>query len=494
MWYKSFMLCVSLCYFMKVNTVSGADSFAPPVLTIKSSDTIIYNGDPVTIDFELLGGSAKARLVIYTDNLTGVTTLTTNGNRNWHTVCGVDTLVYISEPQYFEEGPGVLEWPGINKNGDSVPLMNYKFYIIAIDESGDIPAAPIGGTWIDGMQIIETGTDGAPLAKPLFYESRYNGSTVKRFELGSDPSSTYESFSLDQSTDLMVGDIAVDPDDHDVIYYQTLQKVAKVRLQSGKKAELITNWGTNGIIDNITDVTTADFVAVCGVEVFGDYVAFSHNNDNDNVSELIFVNRSDGQEAYRIDLTDYYIVENYRKSGNFTGVSGPFSFTFDGPDLFTTSFHSPRLMHLDAITGNLIWLNDNGDYYGDKFNSDMDPEFVDAAEDTYLGYYYHVDIDRYGFCYYPDNLAERKGSEHQCTGFILGPDGSGIMKWKVDDQPEGSNRFDIQVIDSGGPYDGLYKNGIHAATDFVPYRVFGGKLLADGPVTVDSQNLPITFT
>ena len=487
---------IFICLFCLIQVISASEAgdFAPPVLTINCSDTFAYTGEPISIDFQLEGSSATVWLVIYTRNLKGLTPLTTNGNMDWHTVSGVDTLVYISEPQLIEEGPGTFEWSGINKNGDSVPIMNYNFYIIAIDQSGGIPAAPIGGTWIDGMQIIETDTDGSPLAKPLLYESRYNGSTVKRFELGNDPASGYESFSLDQSTDIMEGDIAVEPEDHDVIYYQTLNKIAKVRLHSGENAELITDWGTNGIIDNITDVITADFVASCGVEIFGEYAAFSHNNDNDQpVSEIVLVNRTDGNEAYRIDLTDYYVVENYRESGNYTGVAGPFSFTFDGSDLYTTSFHSPRLMRLNALTGNLIWLNDNGDYYGDKFNNAMNPKFVDAAVEAYYGYYYHVDIDRYGFCYYPDNLAENKGSGFKCTGLILGPDGSGILKWMVSDQPNGSNRFDHQVIDSGGPYDGLYMNGIHAATDFVSYRVFAGKILSDVPDTVDDEELPNVF-
>ena len=478
-------------FFILVCSRPAIGEFTPPVITIQAPSVVDFSKGNATFDFTLNGSSATVWLVIYTKDLGDFIPRITNGYMNWHTISGVDTLVYVSPGVKFTEGNHTIVWDGVDKNGVSAPVMNYNYYIIAIDQSGSIPAAPVGGTWIDGMQIIETDTDGSPLEKPLLYESRYNGFTIKRFELGNDPASPYESFSLDQSTDKMIGDIAVEPEDHDVIYYQTLNKVAKIRLHSGKNAELITNWGTNGIIENITDVTTADFVACCGVEIFGEYVAFSHNNDNDpQVSELVFVNRSDGSEAFRLNLTDYYVVENYRKTGNFTGVAGPFSFTFDGADLYTTSFHSPRLLRMDAMTGDLIWLNDNGDYFGDKFNLDMDPSFVGAAEDTYYGYYYHVDIDRYGLCYYPDNLAELKGSDYKCTGFILGPDGSGILKWMVNDQPNGSNRFDIQVIDSGGPYDGLYMNGIHAATDFVPYRVFAGQIISETPSQVNDQKLP----
>ena len=219
----------------------------------------------------------------------------------------------------------------------------------------------------------------------------------------------------------MEGDIAVDPDDHDIIYYQTYIYNCKVRLRSGQRAELIPSWGTNGIINSVTNVITADFVATAGLAVYNDLVVFSHEIDTpEPLSELVFVRRSDGSVVRRFDLSTYYVLDVYRRAangGNYRGVAGPFAFTFRGNRLYTTSFHAPVLLCLDAETGNLIWRNGNGDGYGDKFNPAIDPQYVDAAVEDYLGYYYHVDVDRFGFCYYPDNLSEQEGERAQSDGF-----------------------------------------------------------------------------
>ena len=182
-------IIISLACIFSISLSRAAD-FNPPVITLIGKDTLYPAKDGTTVPFTLDGSGATVWLVIYSYGADSNQPLTTNGFMGWHTFQGVDTLLYVSPGQRFEKGAHEITWNGNDKNGQPFASSQCTYYLIALDQTTRITAAPVSGNWIDGMQIIKYAVDGSLLAKPLFYESRYNGSTVRRFALGSDPTST----------------------------------------------------------------------------------------------------------------------------------------------------------------------------------------------------------------------------------------------------------------------------------------------------------------
>jgi hypothetical protein len=83
--------------------------------------------------------------------------------------------------------------------------------------------------------------------------------------------------------------------------------------------------------------------------------------------------------------------------------------------------------------GDVIWINDPGDGYGDN------------------EYIYNTKVTKYGFLSGP-----ARGTLYE--GFILGPDGSGILNVKPSNVM-GHVQVDMSILLEGTAYDGLYFYG-----------------------------------
>jgi hypothetical protein len=133
--------------------------------------------------------------------------------------------------------------------------------------------------------------------------------------------------------------------------------------------------------------------------------------------------------------------------------------------------------------GNVIWMNHNGDFFGDQY-PDQDPVYV---------WIYDSEIDKYGNSYFNEF-----GSP--ATGFIAGPDGKGIYKFSMIEDPESQNNQEVRLVDEDSEYDGLYY-GANSIPDLgngvahIPFDVMKAKIMAGtGVEAVDANALPTRYS
>ena len=435
-----------------------------------------FDGSTVDIPFTLQGSGATVVLAVY--GTTGdaeagwygprIHDFTTGGLEYWgqpshYVSAGLDTLMYLSAPRYFQEGANSIAWNGRDKGGSVLPPGTYKYYLLGVDDQGDpTVAARTSGSWLAGPQIITTA--GGSKLDPPFAISISGGSLIKS-NLGVDYLSNptaYETIALPEG--LTVRNIAHDPADDVNTYYATAQigpdnettAQGIVRLTiSGAAAEMDPDFGVDGwaTIDETTGSNVRYGIAVHEGIVYATFMEFWQGP-----TALAYkFDEETGAELAVEDLSHVCYMYNRRGHPNKTGpeytgekddddpyannkyARGPSAIHVDDSGIYLTSWVMRRQVKLD-LDFDPLWINDPGDGYGDN------------------EYIYNSAPTKYGFF-----MGPARATIYQ--GWILGPDGSGILNLNPTNVM-GHTQLDLFAVLDDTPYDGIYFIGADGAGQF----------------------------
>jgi methionine-rich copper-binding protein CopC len=451
-------------------------SGTPTVLEIGNVGTVGYafDGSPVEVPFTLQGSGATVVLGVY--GTTGDTDagwygprihdFTTGGLEYWgepyHYVSdGLDTLLYLSTPKYFQEGAGSITWNGQDKAGNALSPGTYRYYLLGVDDQGDPTVVARGvGAWLAGPKVI-TMADGSELETP--FALSISGSNLVKSNLGVDYLSNptaYETIALPQPGNLTVLNIAHDPQDDVNTYYATAQDTLGAQgiirlLVSDGTAEMDPDFGDAGwaTIDETVGRNVRYGVAIHQGVVYATFMEFWTGP-----TALAYTFEEDSGDLLSIeDLSHVCYMYNRRghpnKSGEeYTGpkdeddpytnnkyARGPSAIHVDDSGIYLTSWVMRRQVKLDHAF-DALWINDPGDGYGDN------------------EYIYNSAPTKYGFFMGP-------GRATIYQGWILGPDGSGFLHFNPVNVM-GHTQLDLFAVLDDTPYDGIYFLGSDGAGQF----------------------------
>ena len=215
--------------------------------------------------------------------------------------------------------------------------------------------------------------------------------------------------------------------------------------------------------------------------------------------------KTSGATLTEFDLGDFYHFIRTDDEGNETQRSGgPRQLDVVGNTIVVSAWGHQAILGVDKNSGEVLWMNDNGDGYGDR----LDQEGAAA-----IGGIASPSINITGSTIDPGSgnftLFNMRGVNGPTTWGAVGRDGTGIfaISYPVEwgGARPGSTRFNM--INQGSQYDGLYSNmglnmvelpdGQHRGNtpegrygpkmlSHTPYDVFSGRL--GGDVTAVSAN------
>jgi hypothetical protein len=223
-------------------------------------------------------------------------------------------------------------------------------------------------------------------------------------------------------------------DDPEVLYVTQMNRgVAKITVAEDGTPILVSEWGTNGILE-LNSRVWEPFPYDGKI-----YIAFGDRNLN--IPQILIVDPQTGAYMDMIDLSDYYLRAN--DAGELL-ARGPTGVYVSDLGVFTTSYYKGNIAHFDW-DGNLVALNGNGDSWGDHYGYEGPTPEV---------FPYRISADRYGNMYLPEG-----GSP--TPNMVLGLDGTGVFKIDLKNNPYGMFGYRNIVVDSSvdqgkSQYDGLY--------------------------------------
>ena len=205
--------------------------------------------------------------------------------------------------------------------------------------------------------------------------------------------------------------------------------------------------------------------------------------------------KTSGATLTEFDVGDFYHVTSTDEDGNeSTRSGGPRQIDVVGDLIVTSAWGHQAILGVNKNSGEVLWMNDNGDGYGDR----LDQEAAEA-----LGGVASPAINITGSTIDPKSgniaLFNMVGVNGPTTWGVVGRDGTGIFSISYPiawgrGRP-GSTRFNM--INHGSAYDGIYSSislnmvaieeGVHFGN--TPEGRYGPKMLSNTPYDVFSGRL-----
>jgi hypothetical protein len=188
------------------------------------------------------------------------------------------------------------------------------------------------------------------------------------------------------------------------------------------------------------------------------------------VSKIAAYSVEDGSLLDEWDLTDIFLYDN--KGSDRSGGPGTMARRYDGqPDpagITMSGHHTSVTLRLD-YAGNILYMNRNGDGYGDS-RVFSEGSFGDLQ-------YGHTEAPSFKYSLYSTKWGWvtniEAGANTTQNGFVLGEDGSGLFHFEPKNIPLSWPQYNVIVDEKDGDWDGVYMSiggfGAEAsANDFVP--------------------------
>lgn len=262
-----------------VPSVVFSDDFVPfNKLDIDVHDFVQYNfdGNPVDIPVEVSGTYARCYLIVDTKGLAETMPRIRNGYIGWHTINGIDTTVYTSAGDDFDQGNNIITWSGMGQDGTPVLEAEYTYYVWAFDYYNmRQPASCLANyrrNCCNERMIIQTRDENyVPMPKPwlatayrwpntLTQEQKdagmeYDNFVWQKWVMGDDPFNTdlIETCKFPDGVKRgtgYYGRCCFQPDDFNYVYRNLndeagLWYLKKYKLIPNDVAEVQTDWGTD---------------------------------------------------------------------------------------------------------------------------------------------------------------------------------------------------------------------------------------------------------
>lgn len=480
----------------------------PATLTIDGLGEIAdyaFDGSPLEVPFNLNGSGATVWLIVYTEGFRAPYTITgegpgpyqdpENSSPGWHVVDGTDILVFKSPGQRFEEGENVIVWNGRNMNGDVVPAGSYDLFLAAFDDQATPHIVGVGARMFGSGSTIYINTQRGEFVNFAGEVSNMENDWI---------ASGIDAFDLvdNQSVIDACGDREGCPP---TIQSATPLNAARTEYIGNNRGggfgwlhRFSYNWDTRQIIMN--EDWAVDAGAEGGILNLQDVLPGRQYHSTTNpdksivyatagvagtVSKIAAYDVGSGELRDEWDLTDLFLYDNNgadRSSG--PGTLSRFHNGEPDPAGITMSGHHTSLTARLDFDGNLVYLNRNGDGYGDS---------KVFAEGTFGDFAYgHTEAPAFKYSIYSTKWGwvsnTEAGTNTTQNSFVLGEDGSGLFHFEPKNIPLSWPQYNIIVDEADGDWDGVYMSiggfgDAAAANDFVPVPEEGAlAILARYPI------------
>ena len=457
-----------------------ADIFSPTPMTLSTADIHEYADGEVEISFLLEGHDATVWLVVYTSGISAPSGY--RGNLDYHYVDGIDTLVHLHSGEVFRQGTRTITWDGIDKNGNPVPQGNYRFFLLAVDQTFEgVEAIYLDNgphRFCEGY-IQYKSYDGTPLDAPFLWtippaEQGEDGAysvKISRWRIGLSPDyhTPYHDIQTFKGVGevTVVGNLSVDDELENVVYfavsYQDKGFLMKAMLRPGEEAYIFSDFADNGNYEFIVD---PNFPSVNSGAVLKDgKIALTSFSYSEDISDVEIIDKHTGELITLYSFYEWFEGDDETENIVSGGPSSAeWSQRYPGCLYLSGEWSCMRIL-VDTTTDpmKIVWANGNGDYYGDKnyLPGDMNPWGCQSWFTSPMSY--NSSEDPYGFVHYPSNL------DGPYTAFVLGPDGSGICKYIRRGERGGDSRLYVKLIQGNTVYDGILTSG---AEDLYPKHLW----------------------
>jgi len=506
---KAFALTIIALFFA---TAAFSADFAPTLMKLTGPESIHYTFDGSSLDIAInvSGTPANAVFCVFTKGQAENIDSVVNGFLGWHTVNKIDTCIYLAAAQSFAIGNNVIKWDGKDQDGNVVASGDYTYYVFAYDNQTPKKIACNAITftgWVSDSYITQD-YQGNILTKPILYRGA-SGSTTEELEvirtkwiIGNDPSDSTLVETTSVTSYGQYGRLVPSPYEDNMYFTfcaSTEPSTGHVRKYSwvpNGPGQLQTDWGESGEV-KYSMYTTSGWSVLCqGFEYLGDDVLVASNAGHYSEafeSELELVDAVEGSIIRTINLTSLWIrIDDENNHGQKS--SGPNQFDVIDGQLFMGSHSSCLNQMIVPLAGEDVedynrWINSNGDYLGDhNFEETAANPWV--CHDYMVGpYKYHISADANLFSVFPCY-------DMGAVGFgMYAPDGTGIAYFAFAGETA-EWKHDIQFVDYGSAYDGIYTNGIHSSLGGVEGLWYTAHDSIQGTITsgVGVEEAPAAFS
>ncbi|MEE2627837.1 MAG: FlgD immunoglobulin-like domain containing protein [Candidatus Latescibacterota bacterium] len=462
-----------------------------------------FDGSDLEIPFVLNGSGATVWLIIYTEGYEAPFTITGEGPGpyqdpehaapGWHVFGGTDVLVYKSAGERFDEGENTIVWNGLDMEGNVVMPGSYQMFLAAFDDEATPHVVGMGKRQFGGSTN--------------FYINTERGEMIDFLGIASDMENDWITSGLDafdtpdfQSVIDACGDRegcptaikTATPLNADFTEWIGNNRGGGV----GWMYRFQYDWDTKTV--TMVEDWAEDAGAVSGILSAGDILPGRQDHSVTNpegtviyatagvsgtVSKIAAFSVADGTLLDEWDMSDMWLYDN--KGSDRSSGPGTLSRFYDGtpdPAGLTMSGHHTSLTVRMSYDGDLIYMNRNGDGYGDSKT---------FSEGTFGDFEYgHTEAPAFKYTVYSTKWGwvtnVEAGSNTTQNGFVLGEDGSGLFHFEPKSIPTTWPQYNM-IVDGDTDWDGVYMMvggfGDDAVNnDFVPIPEEGLAILSQYPV------------
>ena len=456
-----------------------------------------FDGSDLSIPFTLEGtqsGSATVWLIIYTKGLNPPLTITGEGpaphvlgdyaEPGWHVYQNVDLLVYRSSGERFDTGDNTIVWNGRDMDGNVVSKGSYDLFLAAFD--ADATAHIVGyapGRQGSGEMLI-IDPDAETVTRPYEWVVDMNNDFINNPDAATYIDRTEIHNSAPDAGEIPVGrgvywwaesDVPQPFHAFDVVPLGTTGNVTddmRTFVSNGsnqgggqlfrgfydpatQSASADESWGEDhGAVNGFIDYRELQPTRKYGVAVDpGNTKIYTTTGVDGTVGTVAVWDLETGEHLDLWDLSDIFLYDNNgsdRVGGpgwtakDYAGKSDPTGLTISG-------HHTSIVMSMDYESGEIRWINRNGDGFGDMY---VPGSF--GAEPTYGNT--SGDGAKYGFYSTKWGWSSITHSAVNLTdyGSVIGGDGSGLFLLQPTNIPSSYAQWTIIVDHDDSPWDGMY--------------------------------------
>lgn len=451
----------------------------PTVLTIEGLvdiTTYPFNGSNLQVPFTLDGSGATVWLIIYTEGYKAPYTIEGTGpgtyadpehsQAGWHVYEGVDVLVYKSPGQRFEAGSNTITWNGKDMAGNVVPSGSYYLYLAAYDDEAVPHVVGVAPAQFGSGQTIMFNTQRGEM---------YSFGSLQVNNMEADWITNLAGFDL-MDNQAVVDACGTREDCATTLLSATPLNSARTEWIGNSRGAAMGwlyrfryDWATRKIV--MVEDWATDNGAENGILREGDILPGRQYQSTTNpakseiyatagvagtVSKIATWKVADGAfvPGKEWDLSDIFLYDN--NGSDRSSGPGTLARFFNGepdPSGLTMSGHHTSLTVRMDFNGNIMYMNRNGDGFGDSRV---------YASGTFGDYAYgHTEAPAFKYSLYSANFGWvtniEAGTDNTRNAFMLGEDGSGLFNFEPKNVPLTWPMYNI-VIDEDGPWDGVYMN------------------------------------
>jgi len=481
------MLLAAVLFCSVANSAFAVD-FSPVVMKLSGPEVVQYDfdGTNINIPVTLTGVRGSVTLFVFTKDQGDNINIVRNGHLGWHRVNKIDTCVFAGSTTNLDVGQNTIRWDGKDDDGNQVPAGDYSYYLWGYDSYKErtlVTRAIDAAAWKND-RFVTHDYQGNALDRPVIYgvDEWSSGGDEEgpisrtKWIIGNDP----EDNSLVETTTYMAFyDICMytpSPYESDMFYILTTDNnlighIRKYTYVPNGESLLDTSWGEDGEFNYAIDTGGGWWVRLQSFEYAGNDLLVATNTDHQGIStqaELVFADAQDGTEAFRIDLSEWWIsIESGEAGGQQS--AGPNRMDYENGLLYLGSHSCCWKEAIDPHAGYddeadyMRWMNGNGDYTGDlNFLEDAEMPWVcnDYNSNPFM---YQISADDNGFVAFPcfDMGAVSFG--------LMGPDGTGLgyHSFTGDSAGEREDKGVIHFLSADTAYDGFYTDNNTGISDDV---------------------------